>query len=145
MRDILFRGKNGHGRWVYGSYFLHLKRTLCVIGDRAEDEDMEHVIIQDGFSDWNMPRDMEAIRVDPETVGEWTGLLDAKGKKIFEGDIVLGFDFSPEDDGYGVVEWGDGGFVVSNRCICGSFIENYEGRDFEVVSNIHDAPELLEE
>lgn len=145
MREILFRGKNEHGLWVYGSYFLHINRTPCVMGDLVREEDIEHVIVQDEFSDWNMPRGITAIRVDPETVGEWIGLVDRFGRKIYEGDIVLGFDFTPDDDGYGVVEWGDGGFLVSNRCFCGSFIENYDGRDFEVVGNIHDDPELLEE
>ena len=81
--------------------------------------------------------------VDPSTVGQYVGLTDKNGKKIFEGDIVEGFDFCADDDGYGVVTWDDGGFLVFNGSLCGSFVENYNGRDFEVIGNIHDNPELI--
>ena len=59
------------------------------------------------------------------------------GKKIFEGDIVEGIDFSAED-GYGVVQWDDGAFEVVGNDICGTFHENYWGKYFEVIGNKFD-------
>ena len=82
-------------------------------------------------------------RVDPDTVGECTGLRDKNGKLIFEGDIVEGCDFTVEDGGFGVVGFDDGAFTVSGNNIEGTFYENYWGLDFEVIGNIHDNPELL--
>lgn len=66
-----------------------------------------------------------------------------RGKRIFEGDIVEGVDYDA-DDGFGVVCWNDGAFEVGNGSWCGTFHDNYFGRDFEIIGNIHDKPELLE-
>lgn len=66
MREILFRGKRlDDGEWVYGGYF------------------------KDGDSHY-MPQGIGSafVQVIPETVGQFTGLLDKKGNKIFEGDIL---------------------------------------------------------
>ena len=58
MREILFRAKRiDDEEWVEGYYIYHIKRTICPIGDSLKPEDEQHVIMQDAFSDWNMPRD----------------------------------------------------------------------------------------
>lgn len=135
MREILFRGKSELGsRWVFG-YYTKL----------GNDGDIEHRIVKDygGY-----------FRVIPETVGQYTGLKDKNGKRIFEGDIVDYEDESPGQYEYhdstfinrGVIEYGDGVFYWTNLVAVQFFDTVYKGAaDCVVIGNIHDNPELLEE
>jgi uncharacterized phage protein (TIGR01671 family) len=79
-----------------------------------------------------------------DTLGQYTGLKDSKGNRIFEGDILEGADFTAEDGGFGVVSFEDGAFEVNGNNITGTFHENYWGKEFEVIGNIYDNPELLD-
>lgn len=124
MREILFRGKRilGKQEWTYGVPFIDHEGD-CIFKTSAT-----------------------KFIVDGKTVGQYTGLTDKNGKKIFEGDIVEGLDFTAEDGGYGVVTFDDGAFEIVGSCdnnIIGTFHENYYGKDFEIIGNIHDNPELL--
>ena len=130
MREILFRGKDFSGvinhSWCFGSL------------DTTED-DRAIIIYLDRFG--NKCR----IFVNPETVGQYTGLKDKNGTKIFEGDIV---DVLYDVNYIGVATERIGVFeVVHNGCFMGQkggvryhFIPSDE---CTVIGNIYDNPELL--
>lgn len=137
MREIMFRGKRlDNGKWIEG-HLIRCENERTRICESKTDifcYEKDRSIIQ-----------TVAHETETFTVGQYTGLKDKYGKRIFEGDIVEGADFTAEDGGYGVVGFDDGAFeIIGNNC-CGTFHENYWGRDFEVIGNIHDNPELLEE
>ena len=146
MREIMFRGKRlDNGEWAEGYLYEHEPALVGIASENDVPELSKWFIARTGFADWNMSRPVEFVEVAPPTVGQYAGLNDKHGKRIFEGDIVEGADFTAEDGGYGVVGFDDGAFeIIGNNC-CGTFHENYWGRDFEVIGNIHDNPELLEE
>ena len=141
MREILFRGKMDNGEWVYGSFCmdaLEQLNGLCGI---------------DGFIRLydNAKGKMQTYEVDRETVGQYTGLIDKNGKRIFEGDIVAQnwYDYDePRDDSFGkvvfceydcsfsVMDVNKDGFMPLGRC--GSY--HWE---VEVIGNVHDNQELL--
>ena len=75
MREILFRGKRlDNGEWVYGGY--HFEHGF---GDPS------HYIVE--YSTFGAFTVNNLIKVEPETVGQFTGMLDKNGDKIFEGEV----------------------------------------------------------
>ena len=127
MREILFRGKwKNSGEWVYGNLFNPDKAdtpTQICIGT---------YIVRTCYE------------VDPETVGQYTGLTDKNGRKIFEGDIIK---CKVHDmDGYrvrrGVVEYHDVGFIMNLEPNSWYDQKNIPF-DCEIIGNIYDNPELL--
>lgn len=127
MREILFRGKRAdNGEWVDGSLWLH-GEDACIDGALDFSEDF-----------W--------IKVDPATVGQYTGLTDKNGKRIFEGDIVTGL-FLFERSVRGVVTFRDGSFGVKwmrgNVDEFNAFTSCCNVK-WEVIGNVADNPELLE-
>lgn len=131
MREILFRGKDAdNGEWVYG-YYAHFENI----------HDVKVDIIYTGYADMHMGSILpECYDVNPKTIGQYTGLTDKNGTRIFEGDIV---DIIPEDEP-SVIKWDDDSarFVIINSCE--RDFDNYWGHELEIIGNIHDNPELLE-
>jgi uncharacterized phage protein (TIGR01671 family) len=152
MREILFRGKcKTTGKWFEGHYYSVPAPMVCFAGDAKQDE---HYIVFENphyVPDWNMPREMVRAHVYPETVGQYTGLTDKNGKKIFEGDIVEGHCHSQWNHRLQrcVVAYDRDSFEARHYVMQGGKERYYTYRvlfskDVEVIGNIRDNPELLE-
>ena len=134
MREILFRGKRtDNGEWITDS----------------------ETYIRDGDGIWLSDENLNVVTVIPETVGQFTGLTDKNGKRIFEGDIVKGIAYSAER--IGVIVWIDeissfGVRYLKNvnstawenssilRCASMGKTDEFVA---EIIGNIHDNPEIL--
>ena len=155
MREILFRGKTPFsGEWVQG-FYVHIP---C--GRGGAEEHLIQTIKPDGRID-------AFYAVNPDTVGQYTGMTDKNDKKIFEGDILRAkvYETAIEDSSF----WGKHKVRTGKRMTavwsveyknfitkCGYFIYGKDRRfnrllttsviingECEVIGNIHDNPELL--
>ncbi len=89
---------------------------------------------------------INGIEVNQETIGQYTGLTDKNGKKIFEGDIVIIETTNvDEEDGNFIVEYdnGEARYVLNGETLTFDFDSIYS-IEIEVIGNICDNPELLE-
>ena len=132
MREILFRGRRswGNKKWVEGDLFHGYNGYVGITKKLM------------GIETW---------QVDPESVGQYTGLCDKNGKKIFEGDIVR---YELHDiTNTAVIKYGApkedslcyGWYLDDNNgntafLLCKNFIKDY---NCQVIGNIHDNPELI--
>lgn len=131
MRDIKFRGKRlDNGEWVCG-YFAMIMREKPRPGKLTPRVDF-CIYANDG----------EWYKVDPETVGQYTGLTDKGGKEIYEGDIIK-TDFSYAT-WIGFVHFNKGNFELVDSDKNGQYLTLSVLSDIEIIGNIHDNPELLE-
>lgn len=105
MEKTLFRAKRANnGSWIYGFYIRHETRQICIIGgDKLQDDEIIHLIAEDGFADWNMPRTLELRKVLPQTVGQFTGATCGDKNRIFKDDILY-FEFEGQSH-EGIVVW----------------------------------------
>ena len=142
MRKILFRGKSiMRGEWIYG--YLNQHR-----GNIRYDCDCEP--IADGcyyINDWQAKIDTgmygQDYKVDPSTIGQFTGLTDRNVVKIFEGDIVRYGDTIHRvvfEQRNGTAYFG----LVYAACETLPFGHYQDLKQIEVIGNIYDNPELLE-
>lgn len=152
MREILFRGKRKeNGEWVYGNYAV------------TDNNEKQHFIFQNKAFEFE---------VDSETVGQYTGLTDKSGKKIFEGDIIRYADlydyncYLERIDNHEVYDNIDLGNIWTIDQIVYGIKFGYPAFDlnkhdfdinvlcklsesgqyfYEIIGNIHDNPEQLKE
>ena len=137
MREIKFRGQHaGNLRWYYGGYHKHEVVTVCPLDNTPIE--YQHLIVQSGFSDWNLPKPIQAVEVIPETVGQYTGLLDKNGKEIYEGDIVW---CRAGEHARGIWEY-EKQFTVEYGW-SQEMWEMMQVHEIELIGNIHDNPELI--
>lgn len=123
-REILFRGWNKKNKkWLYGYYFVNRG---------------EHFIAPDEFV--NPLASYEDYVVDADSVGQYTGMKDAKGVKIFEGDIIGG------DGCIHFIQYNDkeAQFVAVDRYIqCGISQQLIDEFEKVVIGNVHKNQELI--
>lgn len=132
MREILFRGKRtDNGAWVYGAFCL-----------KDADSPFGEMLDRPSIIKYDPPCDGFWYRVNQETVGQYTGIDDALGNAVYEGDICS------FDDELMVVEWHEEDAMFFMRSLDGTnWTTNFSevsGREIKVMYNIHDNPELLE-
>ena len=136
MREIIFRGKRlDNGEWVDGYLYEHEPALVGIASENDVPEPSKWFIARTGFADWNMPRPVEFVEIDPSTVEQYTGLKDKNGQRIFEGDILSLRAGRPH-----VVRFKDGAFILEDSAIPISFAIK-----FEIIGNIYDNPEFLKE
>ena len=133
MREILFRAKGkGSGKWLYG-YYARLSDTNgmndVLYAPARDPDDSNHT-----------------YAIIPESVGEYTGLKDQNGARVFEWDILIYVEYDVNEKYLVVFDDDEAAFRTKfyrkGKYMC------YEDIDpcanFEVIGNIHDNPELLE-
>ena len=150
-REILFKAKRvDNGEWVE-RYYLNIAKInhfICT-GKIKLDGALKGIIAP------------EMYEIDLDTLCQYTGLTDKNGRKIWENDILRGYQYPYRSDGndnyFAEVTWFEncpafGIYTFQNpkSNVCGisegntEFMENWNSEDWEVIGNIFDNPDLLE-
>ena len=152
IRPIRFRGKRTSGKWAYGSLIKFdigyiILTNEKTVSDDSLDERNSIVFSQD-----------EIAVIIPETIGQFTGLLDKNGKEIYEGDILQRHCFNPKSINGEKVQFisqvyfssttNPSGWRIKNSTKTGGWSKGIGSNsifnnDAVVIGNIHDNPELL--
>lgn len=136
MREILFRGKRiDNDEWVYG----YLVEATNVITDKKAT-----FIFEQDATYFTHGEFACSFEVKPETVGQYTGVIDKNGKKVFEGDVV------EYDGSCGEIVFVErrGAFMSNEKDMYGEWLSNlpqYGTGIVEIIGNIYDNKEILED
>lgn len=127
MREILFRGKDNDGVWQEGFY--------CLLNDKSHR-------IYTGYAETDCGTYYPNFyTVQPSTVGQYTGLTDKNGTRIFEGDIVQSIELELK----GIIVFDEHcRFMIKDFSTGSTYLISYNNDEIQVIGNIHDNPELLE-
>lgn len=126
MREILFRGKSENtDMWVYGKLFESVASSFIIRNNNI----------------------IDLVQVNQDTIGQYTGIKDINGVKIYEGDILKCLD-TDGDNYLSLVRYDDGAFTIDvNYCdydyTAIGWALSVDVDDVEVIGNVHDNPELL--
>lgn len=139
-REFLFRGKKSNGKWVYGSLVVSENIKPAIYYEEGK----------------GLVKRLDWCYVNPDTIGQYTGLKDKKGVKIFEGDIVHlkgdGYDsFKIGKDYYRVVTFHEGSFCLSIEdgvhypvhTPIYEYSDSHNIVNWDVIGNVTDNPELI--
>ena len=124
MKEYKFRGKRkDNGEWVYGS----LVKTFIMTS-----------IVFETYEGY-----FHELEVQPETIGQFTGLKDNTGKEIYEGDIVFGIIIGNSIPTMGEIVYDANYQMYSSKNLAG-ITPLYKIRNYDVKGNKYENPELLE-
>lgn len=137
MREIKFRGyateEMVYSQWIHGFGISELKFA-------------EHYAKEVGrSSDWWIYTEGGDYRVDPKSIGQYTGLKDKNGREIFEGDIVEQLSERTYESVKGTVKFIDGSYLIEFLSGDNGVFLFDEVAYNEVLGNVYENPTLLEE
>lgn len=135
MREIKFRGRKSNGEWLYGD----LVTTETTDGIHKEILPFDKVIFD------------ASEEVEENTIGQFTGLHDKNGKEIYEGDILSTSNYGKDIEIGNQIKNVRGSQLYEVKMLLCNFVLDSKYRshyliyykDYEVIGNIHDNPELL--
>ena len=137
MREIKFRGKMiPENEWIFGTILRIPAPPVCF---GKSETDKYYIQFPDPryMPDWNMPYKMVQGEVNPNTIGQYTGLDDKNGKEIYEGDIVKYENMT------GKIMFFNGSFILSDLEETEEWELGVINEEVEIIGNIYDNPELL--
>jgi len=141
-REIKFRGKMiPENEWIFGT-ILRIPAPPVCFGKGETDKYYIQFPDPRYMPDWNMPYKMVQGEVNPDTIGQYTGLHDKNEKEIYEGDIVKSFFVDTDKQGnevykYQIIR------IEYDEILCSYRIDKF--MNLEVIGKIYDNPELLGE